>query len=109
MPISNPTGGNCKVTNGTYAGNDGTNRAIAHSLGVTPRLVVINNDNQTVQGIMQAGNLSSIMYLLVGGNSGVTIVTYGTATYFYVGDGGADHQSFNRTGQTYYWTAFAPA
>jgi len=87
-----------KMTTGQYAGDNNIDRAIPHSLGVKPKIVLI------------AG--STIAYLLfelidtaiAGGGNGY-VVQAKDATNFYVGDAGDLTKSGNAIGTNYYWVA----
>jgi len=97
-----PTRG-AKIASGSYVGDDSVNKAIPHTLGVIPKLVILN----------QAG--SGPMYFIVGGQgfiviaSGATVdslaVTAPSDTNIYVGNAGSYTHSANSNGVTYYWVA----
>jgi len=96
------------ATTGSYAG-DGTttNKVIAHSLAVTPKLVVIWRSNATgaigQQFIMSSSDNGAIMRL--DGAIRRTGLTAMDATNFYVGDGTNWADTANDV-LTYSWVAF---
>lgn len=93
------------ATSGHYTGNDAVNRAIAHGLGSTPKLVTILSDS-SIYHLFILPLVAAVLYLgtLAVGTRAVT-VTDGTS--FYVGNADADKDSSaNASGKEYYWTAF---
>jgi len=92
------------ITSGTYAGNNGTNTAIAHSLGISPKFVVITDDGNSYIRNILINAPTAIMYV-ASGASGARTVTAMDATNFYVGDGTNHDQAGNLNGANYYWVA----
>jgi len=86
----------------SYTGNSTPNRAIAHGLGVTPKIVFIwdNTDNDRAFKIW--GALAKIMKEY---NVAVYAVTIPDSTNFYVGNASGYGDSANGAGATYYWVA----
>jgi hypothetical protein len=91
-----------KITIGTYAGNDGVNRAIPHGLGVIPDLIFTCVDNLTVMNMQQGG----VMGTMLVSSGGRLDVTTPDATNFYVGNGASLTNSNNAAGVNYRWMAF---
>jgi len=91
------------ITTGNYTGNETVNRAIAHGLGVTPKIVLITEDDGYMFRI-HAG-LARIIYqqATVGGAYEVTAMD---ATNFYVGNSTNYTASANGPGESFYWIAF---
>jgi len=89
-----------KITSGTYAGNDTVNRAIPHSLGRTPKIVMINEQGGTYGSTIITG-CAFISNNLAGGRA----VTDPDGTNFYVGNATSYPESSNGSGRTYRWVA----
>ena len=92
------------IASGNYTGNDSTNRAIVHGLGITPEFVRIN--------MLGAGNANWDIMGNIGrvkGNDAASnfnyVVTQMNSTNFYVGNATSYAGSANGTGNTYYWVA----
>lgn len=87
-----------KVTSGSYTGDGTANRAIAHGLGVTPKIVLISGVNG-YYGVFhcQGGYVFTYSYRHT--------VTAPDATSFYVGNSSNYEESANYSGYVYYWTA----
>jgi len=111
MPLSNPAAGVLFKT-GTYAGDDSVNKAIAHGLGKTPKLVIIRQVfvGSTTRGaftfiIVQAAKV----FCQAGGANSELAVTTPDSTNFYVGNATSYDNSANfaSASVTYFWTAFA--
>lgn len=86
-----------KITSGTFVGDNADNRAIAHGLGVTPKLVLI---------AQVVGN--DVGYALGAKNQNlyddtVQAVTPCDTTNFYVSQ---TIITFNQSGRTIHWVAF---
>jgi len=96
VDVSNPAEVNFKITTGSYVGDDADDKAIPHSLGVAPVIVLITNIsyNGWVAGI-DAVNLET------GTRQAVTTAD---ATNFRVSKTGVN---FNNSGNTYVWVAIA--
>jgi len=86
---------------GTYTGDGTANRAIAHGLGKTPKLVISWN-NTNINFIMILGSDPDNECYIVGGSSGFvqTVVTAMNSTNFYVS---ATYGNLNAN--VYYWVA----
>jgi len=92
--------GYAKIASGSYTGNDTANRAVAHGLGVTPRIVFIIGPTYTWRS---RGN--RLHRLDPAASWGVTAMN---ATNFYVGVSGAGwSNTANYSAETYYWIALA--
>lgn len=92
------------INSGTYAGNDTANRAIAHGLGVTPKIVFIQVDGQYWFRITD--QLAKIHFAEADTDTiGTHTVTAMGTTNFYVGNATSYTFSANATGWTYYWVA----
>lgn len=99
------SGGDCYIASGSYTGDGTVNRAIAHGLGVKPKLVIINNVEYSGGKIV--GSTIKDDKLIYINQLGYT-VTSKDATNFYVGSGtGSDlYYSCNVANQDHYWVAF---
>lgn len=100
-------GGLIKATSGSYSGNEAANRAIAHELGVTPKLVFI-----VVTGATSCGTLvyrimtdEARVYYLAGGTDSSQTVTAMNSTNFYVGHVGVWVETANASDILYKWVA----
>lgn len=89
--------------NGSYTGDSSVNKAIAHGLGIIPKLVLL---------VLSSGSSGKFFMVQSGWMSGeVAGVEYGTtvtawnATNFYVGNVSSYAGSANLSGTTYYWAA----
>jgi len=111
MPLFNPAAG-VLFKSGTYAGDQSVNKAIAHGLGKTPKLVIIRQVyvGSTTRGaytyiIVQA----AYIYYQGGGANSELAVTAPDSTNFYVGNATSYDLSANfaHASVTYHWTAFA--
>lgn len=90
----------------SYTGNDTVNRAIAHGLGRTPKIIV---------GALYVSSGEAYIYIIISGlnyiihnrstTAGGLAVTAPDATNFYVGNATEYTYSANHTGETYYWVA----
>jgi len=89
---------------GTYGGNDTVNRTIPHGLSLTPKVVLIRDDQAGGYHYFIYGQEAAIYGDVAGGNV-KHAVTIPDATNFYVGNAANYDQSANLTGQTYYWVA----
>ena len=92
------------ITSGSYTGNDAADRAIAHGLGVTPKIVFIVLYNGSAQWNIVTGLASFINYWAAAG-FGQHAVTTPTSTNFYVGNAGSYLYSANYNTYLHYWVA----
>lgn len=86
---------------GTYTGDDSENRAIPHTLGRLPNVVIIT----AVGATSMFHALGADPTTLRKDNAAAYIVTQMTGTYFYVGDAASYANSANAAGVSYAWTA----
>lgn len=97
------------VTSGSYSGNSTASRAIAHGLGVTPKIVFLvrNVDSGYSCWYRIIGTLGKIMWQWSGAASpsGQYAVTIADATNFYVGNSLDYSRSANYNYESYYWVA----
>ena len=97
-----------KISNGTYTGNSAQNRAIAHGLARTPKLVLIYSEYSSTlfyKFICMASNPTLYFYSTKDADGYSGAVTTMDATNFYVGAVLDKTTSANFTGLTYYWVA----
>jgi hypothetical protein len=96
--------GNAVISSGSYTGNNTANRAIAHGLGVIPKLVVSASYGYEYSFIIQGLALTISLYPVRTINLylGVSAMD---ATNFYVGNATDYGESVNASGGTYYWVA----
>lgn len=92
-----------RVSNGTYVGNNGAARQIVHSLGATPKIVLITGSTSAFKFRLHGG--CSYIFYEQGSVTGIHGVPQPTSTVFTVGHGSSYPQSANVAGTTYYWTA----
>ena len=90
-----------EFASGSYAGNSSVNRTIAHGLGITPKLVIIQDYSQGIHFLILTDKISYIANDV----SGVLSVTTPSGTNFYVGNATSYGGSANLTGRTYKWAA----
>ena len=92
------------VNSGSYTGDGTLNRAIAHGLGVKPKLVSILLPARDYIQFISTERNGYIAYVgpTYGGELEVTTMN---ATYFYVGNATSYDQSANFDSQPHYWTA----
>lgn len=105
--VDPPAGGGINATTGTYTGDGTTNRAIAHGLGVVPKIVIIwNLTGEQLHLIMSNyvyyDSLGWCAYLSAT-SDGVFGMTVSNTTNFYV-TGNTTNYS-NQTDSVYYWVA----
>ena len=93
------------ITSGSYTGNATVNRAVAHGLGVTPKIVFIAHP--TGGSFFRIyGSLALIMYQNAGlPASGSLAVTIPNATNFYVGNATDYGLSANTNAVVWHWVA----
>ena len=89
-------------TSGTYTGDNGTNRAIAHGLGRAPKGVMIYKQADGAIAIL-THDCGYLAYQSAGSQALVD-VTDATSTYFYVGNG-AVSTGMNTNGDVFKWMA----
>ena len=89
-----------KMTTGTYTGDGGTNKAIAHGLGVVPKFVGISNVFFEIEPCSQIVQIKSQVL------GWIHDVTAANATNFYVGNSSRPNETANTSASTYYWVAF---
>lgn len=91
-----------KIAQGTYTGDSTVNKAVAHTLGVIPKFVIILNTTN------EAGTFYNVAGTLIGqfyNNLGYAVTGFDT-TNFYVGNATSYANSMNYTGRAYMWIAF---
>ena len=93
----------CRIARGTYTGNNGANRAIAHTLAGTPILHWVTCDNATYMFIRGHSQPSGCT-LSDAADVNYQTATVPDATNFYVGGGDVDYMC-NRSPNTYHWGA----
>jgi len=110
MQVRNPAIG-LITSEGTFVGDNTANRAIPHSLGKTPQIVVLSETTGITTGhifviirgrayIFCAGSLAA------GGESGFHAITIPDNINFHVGNVANYHTSANFGTRAYYWVAF---
>ena len=93
----------CRISSGNYTGNDTVNRAIAHGLAGTPKLVsLVRVGTGHYHCIMDPGEITYLDPVTEAGYA----VTAADSTNFYVGNSAAYNPSCNGSGITYRWVAF---
>jgi len=90
---------------GSYAGGDTVNRAIAHGLGIVPRAVRLWSNDVTIDLFINPGR-GIIMCHQSGTEQGEYAVTAPDDTNFYVGNATSYVLSGNGSGTTYRWLAW---
>ena len=106
MPIYNPppaAAAGAAVASGSYTGDSTVNRAIAHGLGATPKLVIITYCYGTYYFMIWA-RVANIKYQ-VGASGGQKAVTIMDAINFYVGNATNYIYSANLGTYVYDWLA----
>ncbi len=91
------------IASGNYTGNSAVNRAIAHGLGVTPKLIVLKITNDSYWYII-FGAVAMIGSLTAGALAQLA-VTIPDNTNFYVGNATNYSLSANLDTYVYYWVA----
>jgi hypothetical protein len=104
MPLQNPSHLAAIVNQGLYTGNDTVNRAIAHGLPTTPKVVLFFTSTERFGVIMR--DFGEVMNVNSGGVIAHATVA-SSSTNFYVGNVADYPQSMNASGTTYKWVAFA--
>jgi hypothetical protein len=94
----------------TYTGNSTASRTIAHSLGVTPSMIIVKNrsavQNWAVAHTSLATGFNLLLDSTLAQTNGGTRLRLGTSTTFTVGDA-ADYGITNQTSQNYVAYLFA--
>ena len=107
MPLNNPVAG-VEIKTGQYGGNDGVNRAIAHGLTRTPKIVLIY-DGDGQKAICSILGADPAVYWT--GDHTLApqklAVTAATSTNFYVGNATNYFASANGNTKGYHWVAIA--
>jgi len=98
--VNVPSGGGGVLNTGIYTGDDTTNRAIAHGLGVVPKYVQVFNLSYVDYESMYSADPTHWF----GPNDNNIAVTTLDATNFYVG--GSSVKVVNHNGQLYKWVAW---
>ena len=93
------------VTGGNYSGTSVANRAIAHGLSITPKLVKIIDSTQANMQYSIINGTAVIYYESSGSGFASKSVTAADGTNFYVGDSTDYGLSANLSGRTYQWVA----
>lgn len=107
MGINNPSG-EARIANGNYTGDGTAARAISHSLGRVPRVIIINDAAgfwHIQPGITAAANTWNYCQKTT---PAIVLEECSDATslVFYVGSGiGDGTNSANKNGNTYNWIA----
>jgi len=99
MPLNNPAAA-VKITIGNYTGDAAANKAIAHGLSKTPKIVFIIARGAGV--VDRNGYVKDTIN--IGFNGDLNTVTAWTTTSFYVSNTVA---AFNETGIVYDWVAIS--
>lgn len=105
--------GGAAITQGSYTGNNTANRAVAHGLGTTPKVVII-----ICVGTLSAADAGH--FIINSGVGAISAIIYASATTtkeahlsvtapdstnFYVGNATNYGNSANAGSETYYWVA----
>lgn len=104
---ANPVwGAGIGANTGTYSGDDSANRAIAHGLSATPKLVIITRDATAASELGIIITAAFVHYWdTAGGGSAGLAVTAPDGTNFYVGNATSYPRSMNGSGRNYQWAA----
>jgi hypothetical protein len=102
--LNNPTIEYQRST-GTYTGTDAANRAIAHGLGIKPKLVLISARTLIDGCSLKIIEDGRIEYLNAATDISYAVTAFSTNN-FYVGNAASWPQSGNGAGVTYNWVAF---
>jgi len=100
LPVNNPAEKGMTGTEGSYVGDASANKAIAHNLGTTPKLVVIFRSSDITYALN--GLVGYIFQLPAGSSYSVTIPD---ATSFYVGNAASYTNTANENAITYKFVA----
>ncbi len=96
--------GTTKVSSGSYTGDSTVNRAIAHGLTVTPKIVFLFDNTGQDQVHRIFGAVAAVIRI-TGAAVALLAVTIADATNFYVGNATSYLISANYTNRAYYWVA----
>jgi len=108
MPLDNPTAKGAAITSGNYTGDNAANKAIAHGLTETPKIVlIVNNTQGQIYWYRIFGAIAKITFITATGVNGFYAVTIANSTNFYVGDGVNHMNSANLLNEVFYWIAIA--
>lgn len=89
---------------GNYIGDNTTNKAIPHSLGYVPKMVLILSTTGSI-GIMIINVIAGILYQIDYGATAQYDVTDPDGTNFYVGAAGNPSGAGNANPYVYHWFA----
>ncbi|GAI91417.1 unnamed protein product [marine sediment metagenome] len=87
------------INSGTYTGDDESTRRIAHGLGVTPRLVLVIENNANLAGVITGTQAMEVF------TDGSGLIANWDTTHFEADNW--EEILFNSSGKVYYWVAFA--
>jgi len=90
------------IATGTYAGASTQNMAVAHGLGVIPKLVVISDD---LGGLYTIANGLAFIWVHANGVGAAFAVTAPTSTNFYVGTAAVQYYG-NINTRSFTWVAY---
>lgn len=93
------------ATSGSYSGNDTANRAIAHGLGATPKLVIIITPESAFYWYRLVAGSDYVYCAGITSGGYMHAVTAMNGTNFYVGNATSYLQSANGSGYNFYWVA----
>ncbi len=93
------------ISSGQYTGNDGVNRAVAHGLGVAPKLVFITKNAAGGYPILYTIMIGAAHIKAIGDSPTPLAVTAPDATNFYVGNATSYANSANANTIVYDWVA----
>lgn len=88
------------ISSGQYTGNDAVNRAIAHGLGVTPKIVFIMEHDGS-----QLYRINGTVALICNNSPYIKAVTIPNATNFYVGNADSYLLTANGDTEVHDWVA----
>jgi hypothetical protein len=92
-----------KISSGTYTGDGTNNRAIPHSIGRKPKIVLILTSNRWFEIIDTHSDY--VYYAVAGTFSREQMSQSINATNFYVGKAGKTAETANANAGIYYWVA----
>lgn len=100
MPLNNPNEAAAEISTGSYTGNGLSDQAHAHNLSNTPRIVIINGDEDYI-GVIHYGQ-AKVINLYTNSAWGVTAMS---SSAFWVGDNANPAESMNWNTRVYRWIA----